>query len=183
MAISCTSSSVLILISIVFTSIAPSLASNKVTDTEIKQLCSKTNNLAVCYKLLKSDHRTANVDAKGLADISVDWASNKAHKIHSQLNSFAKTIRDSHLKNIYNSCSKNYEDAIHDLEVAKKNLKSSVYKNMPVQVKDTSEEIKSCENLFNGASSNDHAHIKKKNQDFEFLVGIVKIMVDNLKKK
>ncbi|KAG8385223.1 hypothetical protein BUALT_Bualt03G0019800 [Buddleja alternifolia] len=183
MAISCTSSYVLILIAIVFTSIAPSLASNKVTDTEIKQLCSKTKNLAVCYKLLKSDHRTTNVDAKGLADISVDLASNKAHKIHSQLNSFAKTTRDSHLKNIYNSCSKNYEAAIHDLEVAKKNLKSSVYKNMPVQVKDTSEEIKSCENLLNGASSNDHAHIKKKNQDFEFLVSIVKIMVDNLKKK
>ncbi|KAG8385144.1 hypothetical protein BUALT_Bualt03G0011200 [Buddleja alternifolia] len=175
-------SSVLILISIVFASIAPSSAGNKVTDTKIRQLCSKTSNLMVCYKLLKSDHRTANVDAKGLAEISVDLAYNKANKVHSQLNSFAKAVQVSHLRNIYNLCTKNYEDAIHDLEVAKKNLKSGAYKNMPIQVKDAFEEIKSCENVLNGATSTDDADIKKKNQDVKFLVSIVKVTADNLNK-
>ncbi|KAI3455856.1 hypothetical protein Pfo_012519 [Paulownia fortunei] len=170
------------LILIIFISIIPSSTGHKIKDTEIKHLCSKTSNLGRCYKLLKSDHRTTNVDAKGLAEVSVDLASNNANKIYSQLNSFAKATHDSRLRNIYNSCSKNYDDAIRDLEVVKKNLHSGAYNNIPVQVKDVSEEIKSCEKVFNGASS-DHANIKKRNQDFEFLISIVKITLDNLKKK
>ncbi|KAG8385147.1 hypothetical protein BUALT_Bualt03G0011500 [Buddleja alternifolia] len=176
-------SSVLTLISIIFLSITPSSTSNQITDTEIKHLCSKTSNLVQCFKLLKSDHRTSNVDAKGLSEISIDLTNNKANKIHSQLNSLVKATRDLHMRNIYNSCSKNYDDAIRDLEVAKKNLKSDAYKNMHAQVKDASEEIKSCEKMFNGASSSDHAHIKKKNQYLEFLVSIVKVTADNLNMK
>ncbi|KAI3468918.1 hypothetical protein Pfo_025581 [Paulownia fortunei] len=175
-------SSVLILMSIIFMSITASSIGHKIKDTEIKHLCSKTSNLGGCYKLLKSDHRTANVDARGLAEVSVDLASNKANKIHSQLNSFAKATHDSRLRNKYDLFTKNYNDVIRDLEVAKNNLHSGAYRNMPVQVKDASEEIKNCEKVFDGASS-DHAHIKKKNQDFEFLLSIVKVMLDNLNKK
>ncbi|KAI3455855.1 hypothetical protein Pfo_012518 [Paulownia fortunei] len=173
---------VLILVSIIFLSITPSSTCHKITDTEIKHLCSKTSNLGGCYKLLKSDHRTANVDARGLAEVAVDLASNKANKIHSQLNSFAKATHDSRLRNIYNLCSKNYNDVIRDLKVTKNNLHSGAYRNMPVQVKDAYEEIKNCEKVFDGASS-DQANIKKKNQDFEFLLSIVKVTSDNLEKK
>ncbi|PIN22704.1 Pectinesterase [Handroanthus impetiginosus] len=175
-------SSVMILISIVFISMTPSSTANNLTDNEIKHLCSKTVNLEACYKLLKSDHRTAKVDAKGLAEVSVDLASNKANKTRTQLNSLAKATHDSQLRNLYNLCSKNYEDTIRDLEDAKKNLHSGAYKDISVQVNDAVEEVKNCQIVFNGASS-DHAHIKKKNKDFEFHLNIVKVKSDNLNKK
>ncbi|KAG8382342.1 hypothetical protein BUALT_Bualt05G0067400 [Buddleja alternifolia] len=174
--------SILILMFIIFLSITPSSATNQITDTDIKHLCSKTSNVVQCFKLLKSDHRTSNVDAKGLAEISVDLAYNMANKIHTQLNSFAKATHDSHMRNIYNSCSKTYNDVIRDLEVAKQNLKLGAYENMHVQVTDAPNEIKICEKMLNGVSS-DRAHIKKQNQEFEFLVRIVKVMFDNLSKK
>ncbi|KAK4440308.1 hypothetical protein Salat_0365700 [Sesamum alatum] len=173
---------VLILISIVFMSIAPSSTCLKLTDTEIKHLCSKTNNLGDCYKLLKSDPHTANVDARGLVEVSVDLASNKANKTHSLINSFVNTTHDSRLKNIYKLCSSNYNDIIRDLKGIKNYLHSGAYKNIHVQVKDASEEIKQCKKVFGGASS-DHAHIKKKNKEFEFILSIVDVTSDNLNKK
>ncbi|KAK4382584.1 hypothetical protein Sango_2857900 [Sesamum angolense] len=90
----------LTLISIVFMSIASHVTSNRLTDTEIKHLGSKTNNLENCYKLLKFDPRTTNVDARGLAEVSVDLTSKKANKIHSLINSFVNKIHDSRFKNI-----------------------------------------------------------------------------------
>ncbi|KAL0386058.1 UNVERIFIED_CONTAM: hypothetical protein Sradi_3000100 [Sesamum radiatum] len=158
----------LILISIVFMSIAPPVASNRLTDTEIKHLCSKTSNLENCYKVLKSDPRTRNVDARGLAEVSIDLASKKANKTHSLINSFVNKTHDSRLKNIYKLCSSNYNDAIRDLKVIKNYLKSGAFKNIPVQVKDASEEIKQCKNVFGGATS-DGAHIRREIRRLNFL--------------
>ncbi|KAL2226293.1 UNVERIFIED_CONTAM: hypothetical protein Sindi_1988000 [Sesamum indicum] len=172
---------VLILIPTVFMSIAPSATGNKLTDIEIKHLCSKTSNLESCYKLLKSDPRTTNVDARGLAEVSVDLASKKAKKLHSVINSVVNKTHDSRLKTIYQSCSSNYNDAIRDLKAIKNYLKSGAFKNIPVQVKDASEEIKQCKKVFGGATS-DGAHIKKKNQEFEFLISIVEVTSNNLNK-
>ncbi|KAL0442360.1 UNVERIFIED_CONTAM: hypothetical protein Slati_1958700 [Sesamum latifolium] len=153
-------------------SIAPPSTGHKLTDTEIKHLCSKTSNLGGCYKLLKSDPRTANVDARGLAEVSIDLASNKANKTYSLINSFINTTHDSQLKNIYKLCSSNYNDVIRDFKAIKNYLHAGSYKNIPVQVKDASEEIKQCKKVFGGAT-NDRAHIKKKNQELEFLINIV----------
>ncbi|KAL7086641.1 hypothetical protein ACP275_13G013700 [Erythranthe tilingii] len=86
----------LILLSIIFISISPLSLGLKVTDTQIKHICSKTSNPDRCFKLLKSDHRITNADAKGLAQISFNLASNQS-----------------------------YNDIIRDLEViAKSNVKS-----------------------------------------------------------
>ncbi|PIM99405.1 hypothetical protein CDL12_28092 [Handroanthus impetiginosus] len=174
-------SAVMILTFVVFALATTPSTAHKVTDTEIKHLCSKSSHPARCYELLKSDHRTANVDAKGLVEVSVDLAAKKANKIHSQLNSFSKATHDSRFRNLYDSCSKNYNDAIRNLEVAKSNLHSGAYKNIHAQVKDASEEIKTCEKVL-GEASSDHAHIKKKSQDLEFRLNVVKITSDNLKK-
>ncbi|KAL0336527.1 UNVERIFIED_CONTAM: hypothetical protein Sradi_4864600 [Sesamum radiatum] len=171
----------LTLISIVFISITPSVTSNRLTDTEINHLCSNTNNLENCYKLLKSDPRTSNVDARGLAEVSVDLASKKANKIHSLINSFVNKSHDSRLKNIYKSCSNNYNDAIYDLKVIKNYFKSGAFKNIPIQVKDASDEIKQCKKVF-GVSTSDCAHIKKRNQAVEFLISIVEATSSNLSK-
>ncbi|KAL0363712.1 UNVERIFIED_CONTAM: hypothetical protein Scaly_1326400 [Sesamum calycinum] len=171
---------VFILISIIFISITPSSIGQKLTDTEIKHLCSKTNNLEGCYKLLKSDPRTANVDARGL--VYVDLASNKANKTHSLFNSFINTTHDSRLTNIYKKCSSNYNDVIRDLKIIKNSLQSGAYKNIHVQVKDAFEKIKQCKKVFSGASS-DRVHIKKKTQEFEFLLSIVDVTPGNLNKK
>ncbi|KAK6161651.1 hypothetical protein DH2020_005032 [Rehmannia glutinosa] len=171
---------VLILVSIILISISPSSIAHKLTDTEIKHLCSKTRNPEGCYTILKSDHRTANIDAKGLAQVSLDLASERARKIQAQLNAFAKATHDSRLRNVYESCSKKYDDIVHDLEAAKKNLRS---KHVPIRVKDASEENKSCEKVLDGASTSDRTYLQKKIQDVKFMLTIVKVMWDNLNKK
>ncbi|KAK4428738.1 hypothetical protein Salat_1173700 [Sesamum alatum] len=160
---------------------APPSTSHKLTDTEIKNLCSKTINLGGCYKLLKSDPHTTNADARGLAEVLIDLASNKANKTHSLLNSFVNATHDSRLKNICKLCSSNYNDVIRDLKVVKNYLHSGAYRNIHVQVKDASEEIRQCKKVYGGASSH-HAHIKKKNHEFEFLLGIVEVTLDKLNK-
>ncbi|KAK6150196.1 hypothetical protein DH2020_017721 [Rehmannia glutinosa] len=170
---------VLILISIIFISVTPSSAGHKMTDTEINYLCSRTINRVACYKFLKSDPRTANVDAKGIADVSIDLASKEANKIMSRFNRLAEASKSQ--KTLYRQCAKNYNDAIRDLEVAKKNLHAGVYKYVHGQVQDASEEIKSCDKLFKGKSNIPvNADIMKKNQDFEFLLSVVKVLTDNL---
>ncbi|KAL8031246.1 hypothetical protein ABFX02_13G012300 [Erythranthe guttata] len=69
----------LILLSIIFISISPLSLGFKVTDTQIKYICSKTSNPNRCFKLLKSDHRIINADAKGLAQISINLASTQSY--------------------------------------------------------------------------------------------------------
>ncbi|KAG8385145.1 hypothetical protein BUALT_Bualt03G0011300 [Buddleja alternifolia] len=199
----CNTSSVLILISIILVTVTPSSASNQMTGIEIKHLCSKTSNSARCYKLLKSNHHT-----DCLAGSSVDLAYNKANKIRSELNSFSKATHDSHMRNIYNSCSKNYDDAIRDLEVAKQNLNSDIkgknqevkfivsivkprprwakrsfdsndYQNIPEQVDDIEEELESCRHeLDEGAS--DPAHIGDRNKEFGVYVDLLMGAIDCL---
>ncbi|KAK4415598.1 hypothetical protein Salat_2667200 [Sesamum alatum] len=173
---------VLILVSIVFMLLASSSIGHKLTDVEIKQLCSKTNYLEGCYKLLKSDPRTGNVDARGLAEVSVALASKKANKIHSLLNSLVSATHNSRLRNIYKLCSSNYNDVVRDLKVIKNYLHSSAYKNIPVQVKDAAEEIKQCKKAF-GVEPSDHVQIKKKMLEFELVLSIVDVTSDNLNKK
>lgn len=176
-----------IFLSIIVISISPSSSSSsslghKLTDTEIKQLCSKTGNLESCYKILKSDHRTSNVDARGLAEVSIDLASKKANQIHSELNSMAKATRNSRSRNTYSLCSKNYNDIIRDLEAAKNKLKLGAYNDIPIQVKDASEENKNCEQVFHGGPI-DRAHLKKKINDVQLMLSIVTVMTNNLNKK
>lgn len=60
----------------------------------------------------------------------------------------------------------------------KKLRKACIYTKMPVRVKDASEETVGCEGAFDGTST-DPAHVEKKNQDFQFLLSIVKVMLDN----
>ncbi|KAL9145015.1 hypothetical protein ABFS82_13G012000 [Erythranthe guttata] len=177
---STSSSMSLILLSIIFISISPLSLGLKVTDAQIKHICSKTSNPDRCFKLLKSDHRIINADAKGLAQISINLASTHVKKLLSELNSLAKATHDSRSKNIYNFCSKSYNDIIRDLEViAKSNVKSGFVD----RVKNAFEENKSCEiKLFHRGSS-DRAHLKNKIEDVKFLLSIVKAMTDNLHKK
>ncbi|KAL7128655.1 hypothetical protein ABFS83_13G008800 [Erythranthe nasuta] len=163
-----TFSHVFILVSIIFIS---STTCTKITDEEIKQLCSKTSNLNRCYKLLKSDHRITNVDAKGLAEISIDLASKNAKEIHSVLSVLANGTRSSQLREMYNHCAANYYNIIRDLEEAKKNPNMGA-----AQVAVASEEIKSCKIVF----AVDHSHVSKKNEDFSFLLSVVRVTVDNL---
>ncbi|KAL0386051.1 UNVERIFIED_CONTAM: hypothetical protein Sradi_2999400 [Sesamum radiatum] len=160
-------------------SISPPVASNRLIDTEIKHLCSKTSNFENCYKVLNSDPRTRNMDARGLAEVSIDLASKKANKTHSLINSFVNKTHDSRLKNIYKSCYSHYNDAIRDPKVIKNYLKSGAFKNIPIQVKDASEEIIKCKKVF-GRATSDGAHIKNKNQEIKFLISIVEVTSSNL---
>ncbi|GFQ04471.1 pectinesterase inhibitor [Phtheirospermum japonicum] len=163
-------------------SVTSSSTGHKLTDADIKHLCSKTSSSGGCFKVIKSDHRTANVDSKGLFNGLVDKASRKAKNIQSELNTFAKATHDSKLRNEYKLCSEKYNDAIHKLEVAKEKLKSGAYKSVYVPVKDTYEDIKSCQKTLKGAS-NGHAQILKKNNDLEFLLSIAKAAANDLNKK
>ncbi|KAL7089633.1 hypothetical protein ACP275_13G196400 [Erythranthe tilingii] len=178
MTIVCRTSSVLIVV--IFMSVTLSSTGHKITDTQIKHLCSKTHNFNGCYKLLKSDYHSVHVDLQGLAGLSIDLALKVGNKSNSYLNSLAEETHDSQLRNVYGLCSDNYNDAIHDLEVAKENLNTGSYSKMPVQIKDAFKETESCNDLLE--TSTDPADIKKKNRHFQFLISIVMVISINLNK-
>ncbi|KAL7131253.1 hypothetical protein ABFS83_13G186000 [Erythranthe nasuta] len=180
MTIVCRTSSVLIVV--IFMSVTLSSTGHKITDTQIKHLCSKTHNFNGCYKLLKSDYHSVHVDLQGLAGFSLDLALKVGNKISSYLNSLAEETHDSQLRNVYGLCSDNYNDAIHDLEVAKENLNTGSYSKMPVQIKDAFEETENCKDLLDISTSTDPADIKKKNRHFQFLISIVMVISINLNK-
>ncbi|KAL6997136.1 hypothetical protein U1Q18_007259 [Sarracenia purpurea var. burkii] len=84
------------------------------------------------------------------------------------------------LKDRYDSCSKNYHDAMRDLEVTKKLFKDRDHKRITVQVNDAVEETRDCKNHLEKSDS-DSSDLKKKNKEFELLCDIVKVASRHLR--
>ncbi|KAL2244559.1 pectinesterase inhibitor [Sesamum indicum] len=150
------------------------------TETDLRDLCSNTRKPKQCWKIIKPQLSSFDVtDSRSVAGAVIDLAVAKAQEIHDKLNQLFQDSRDDKLKEKYISCSKNYNDANRNLDLAKRNLDSNDYQNIPVQVDDTLEELKSCRHEFD-KDSFDPAHIKNRNKEFGVYVDIVKVATDRL---
>ncbi|KAI3455857.1 hypothetical protein Pfo_012520 [Paulownia fortunei] len=170
-------------IALVFTIAIPSSLGRREkseVETDLRDLCSQTNKSKECWKIIKSEFsRFDDTDYRSVAGVVIDLARAKADEIHDKLNQLHEDSRDDNLKEKYLSCSKNYNDAHRNLVVAKRNLDSDDYRNIPVQVDDTVQELKSCRREFD-KDSFDPAHIRNRNKEFRVYVEIVKVAVDRL---
>lgn len=151
-------------------------------DGDLRDLCSETHDSKLCWKLLKSERSKFHTDTKGMVKAAIDLARGKAEEIHLQLDRFREESTNEQLKQKYRSCSKNYNDAIGDLNGAKEMLRKRGYSGIPVLVDDVIEEVKSCHNNFdNGAF--DPAHVQNRNKEFRVYADLVKVAVDRLLKE
>ncbi|XP_073158759.1 pectinesterase inhibitor-like [Henckelia pumila] len=156
----------------------------KEKDGELRDLCSKTHDPDLCWKLLKSERSKFHTDTKGVVEVSIDLAKEKAKETKDKLSRLGEESKNEKLKVKYFSCKKNYDDAIRDLNEAKEKLRKKEYYSgmIPVLVDDVIDEVKSCNNDFdNGAY--DPARIQKMNVEFGVYVDLVKVAVDCLLKE
>ncbi|PIM99407.1 hypothetical protein CDL12_28094 [Handroanthus impetiginosus] len=138
------------------------------TETNLQELCSQTRNSEECWQIIKSEHvRFNETDYRSVVGIVIDLAIAKADEIHDKLNQLHKDSRD------------NYNDANRNLDLVKRNLNSNDYRNIPVQINDTLEELRSCRSQFDNDSF-DPAHIRNRNKEFRNYVDIVKVATDRL---
>ncbi|XP_057478858.1 pectinesterase inhibitor-like [Actinidia eriantha] len=176
MASSFGSFSMLVSLAILFMFISPTFCHEKDEENhlKLKKLCSKTDNGGLCMKFMKSDSRTVDADNRALTEVAIDLASSKAKDIHKKLNSLYDKTSNSRMKDRYNSCSKNYHDAMRDLEETKRLFNDHDYKRILVQVNDVVEEVHDCKNqldkLEKGVSG-----LKKKAKEFELLCDVIKV--------
>ncbi|KAL8033896.1 hypothetical protein ABFX02_13G186000 [Erythranthe guttata] len=152
-------------------------------EKDLRNLCSQTNRTKECWYFVKSEiNRFNQSDFKGVAGVVIDLAIAKSDAINDLLNRLYQGSKDEKLKEKYLSCSKNYNDANRNLYLAKINLDSDHYQNIPIQIEDTVEELDSCRREFVKGSF-DPAHIRNRNKEFRLYVEIVKVATDRLVKE
>lgn len=140
----------------------------------LRDLCSDTKKSKQCWKIIKPEiTRFTDTDSKNVAGVVIELAIEKSGEINDKLNQLHHDSGDDALKEKYKSCSKNYNDANHNLESVKGNLYSSDCQGIPAQVDNVEQELKSCKHEFNKKSV-DPAHVKDKNKEFGHYVEIVR---------
>ncbi|KAG5545867.1 hypothetical protein RHGRI_018132 [Rhododendron griersonianum] len=95
-----------------------------------RTICLRTVNANLCLQIFNSDPRSATADVKGLSLIAIDASEASANQTLNTLGSlFNSTPAASLLKDVYQTCTRNYEIVISKLETAKNLLLSPNYKS------------------------------------------------------
>ncbi|CAA0832247.1 Unknown protein [Striga hermonthica] len=148
---------------------------------ELKDLCSQTDDSKVCWHIIEPEiSRFKDTDPDCITDVLLDLAISRANEIHDELNGYHEDSKNDELKEKYLSCSKNYNDAVRNLNLAKTNLGSGDYENIPIQIEDTQQELEGCRGEFCEGSF-DPGHIGNRVNEFDLYVNIVKVSVDRLR--
>ncbi|KAL3654647.1 hypothetical protein CASFOL_001632 [Castilleja foliolosa] len=176
----------IILITIIsIIAISPSLGHNdisKSTEVEnyLRDISSKTNESEQSWKIIKPELSKFNdTDPRKIADTIIDLAKTKAEQIHEKLNHLYEASTDDTLIYKYGSCSKNYNDSIRNLYLARRDIESRADRNIHIQINDTFEELNSCGLQFENDSF-DSAHIRDRNKEFGAYLQIVKVATESL---
>ncbi|GFQ04470.1 pectinesterase inhibitor [Phtheirospermum japonicum] len=176
------SKTMIVIALIIMIAISPSLGRREKSDREkeLRDLVSQTDESKESWKIIKPQlSRFTDTDPKIVADVILDLAITRGDEIHEQLNRLHEDSRNDELKSKYLSCSKNYNDAIRNLKLAKRNLGSDDFHKIPIEIDDTIEELNSCVLEFEGDSF-DPAHIRNRQKEFGNYVNIVKVATDRL---
>ena len=137
--------SCLIIISLVgvlsFTIISNVASSNDVVST----ICPKTSNPQFCSSVLKSAGTT---NLKGLAVYTLNLAHTNAEKSLTLANSLTKTATNPQLKQRYSSCAESYDEAIGDIENARKDLALGDFNGVNIVTSGAMTNIGDCQDKF-----------------------------------
>ncbi|KAL0398162.1 UNVERIFIED_CONTAM: hypothetical protein Sradi_2159500 [Sesamum radiatum] len=166
-------------IALVFAIAVPSSMGHKhkpEVEKALKEICAKTNKSEECWKIIKSQFSRFNTtDRRGVLGVLIDLAISKANENHHRLNRlFEEASFDDRLKYEYISCSKNYNDAIRNLNLAKRSLDPSHHLNVIVEVADTVQELQSCIHEYDKETI-DPKHFRSRNEEFGVYIDIVNV--------
>ncbi|CAA0832246.1 Unknown protein [Striga hermonthica] len=149
-------------------------------ERELRDLSSQTSNPDASWRIIKPELDNFNdTDPTIVTAVLLELAITRGDQIHDQLNNYHEDSRNDELKSKYLSCSKNYNDAVRNLNLAKYNLESENYEDIPIQIEDTQQELEGCRGDFCEGSF-DPGHIGDRINEFEVYVDIVKVSVDRL---
>ncbi|KAL3616762.1 hypothetical protein CASFOL_039156 [Castilleja foliolosa] len=147
---------------------------------ELRDLVSQTDDTEESWKIIKPQLiRFNDTDPKIVADVILDLAITRGDEIHEQLNRLHEDSSDDDLRSKYLSCSRNYKNAISNLEVARENLGSDEFDNSLIKIDETIEELNRCGVEFEGDSF-DPYHIRNRQKEFGNYVNLVKVATDYL---
>ncbi|XP_027086444.1 pectinesterase inhibitor [Coffea arabica] len=158
-------------------SVVPSSIANK-PDIQHK-ICSKTSNPQECLNL---KHVKTSKTLEAITKASIVVALQQAKDIHTKINAVSKKEKDKFLNNLYWHCSKNYNDAIRDLTIAKRSFNSYQFDNIPIETVDAEQEVQACKTVFL-AAKRDPANLKNGNEKFYLLAQIARQSSEELVKK
>ncbi|XP_010524649.1 PREDICTED: pectinesterase inhibitor 1-like [Tarenaya hassleriana] len=94
----------------------------KISESEIQTICSKAKNPEFCQTFLKSKPETVQADLPALAKLTVDSARKSASMTLAEIESLLQQASDPKSKEVYTSCSENYDSATTNLGDALKAL-------------------------------------------------------------
>ncbi|XP_058219759.1 pectinesterase inhibitor-like [Rhododendron vialii] len=114
----------------------------------VRTICPRTINNILCLQIFKSDPHSETADVKGLARIAIDAGEASANQTLNTLGSLFNSTPASSLKDVYQTCVRNYETAISKLETAKNLLSSPNYKSASGLSTDATTNISSCDTSF-----------------------------------
>lgn len=153
--------------------VAPSLAGLdvKVTTGVVKDICFKTQDPSFCLGVLNKIPQVSSVDLPGLANITINLATSNATKTLQRIKSLIPKTSERQLKEAYTSCSEHYDDAIGDLDDAKKNLTEGDSNGVNLSVSAAMDEASDCDDEINDLPAD--ASIIKANQDLNKICDII----------
>ncbi|KAI9195419.1 hypothetical protein LWI28_015547 [Acer negundo] len=154
--------------------ITPSNASSKI----INDICAKTKVPSSCIELLESTPGAATTNLKGLGQITLDLAHSSAVKTFGQINSLIPKTTDPKLKEIYKTCSEQYNDAIGDLKDAETKFNQGDYFSMNTKASAAMTEAGDCSD--ETAKLAIDPSVKKGNVEFDHICSIILAISNNL---
>ncbi|KAM7255982.1 hypothetical protein ACFE04_011723 [Oxalis oulophora] len=118
---------VIISSTIISFAINPDYSNSKlqVTEQDLTQLCTRTQDPPYCTQILLSDNRTNSSDFRGLAQISIDIAESISTGALTMIGSLEAQATDPEIKDRYEKCSINYNALVGFLDGAKQKLSSA----------------------------------------------------------
>ncbi|TXG46423.1 hypothetical protein EZV62_028080 [Acer yangbiense] len=153
--------------------ITPSNASSKI----INDICAKAI-FPSCIEFLESTPGAAAADLKGLGKITLDLAHSSASKTLGQINSLIPKTTDPKLKDIYKSCSEQYDNIIGDLKEAETDFNKGDYSSMNLQASAAMTGAEECSDEI--AELAIDPSVKKGNLDIDHICSIILVISNSL---
>ncbi|KAL8513001.1 hypothetical protein ACS0TY_019245 [Phlomoides rotata] len=140
----------------------------------LRDLCSDTKKSKQCWKIIKPEiSRFTDTDSRNVIGVVLDLAIAKSDEIHELLNQLHSDSGDDSLKEKYESCANNYEQARNNLGNVHAYMSEHDYYFVQECVNVAAKNLKSCEHQF-GKTAFDPAHIRDRNKEFGRYMEIVK---------
>ncbi|KAJ4843895.1 hypothetical protein Tsubulata_025946 [Turnera subulata] len=147
--------------------IAPSLA---IPASDINNLCSGSRDATFCLSFLKSDPRFASAaDLAGVAQVAVEIGSAKATDTLNFVKEMAKKSTERRPREIYLTCSENYDNAVSSFADAKAYMSSKDFAGAGYAVSAVLDDADTCNEETEGADPS----LPQRNQNVESICSLI----------